>query len=120
MRVRLDGGFASPALFQDLERPASSMSSPWPRTRCWRPAPSRISRPLRAEVGDHPRDRDELSRDRAIRAKTWPHPRRTIIKAEVVWHAGREPRDNPRFVITNLRQTPAWIYTHVYCARGDS
>ena len=30
------------------------------------------------------------------------------------------PRDNPRFVITNLRQTPAWIYTHVYCARGDS
>ena len=30
------------------------------------------------------------------------------------------PRDNPRFVITNLRQTPEWIYTHVYCARGDS
>ena len=38
----------------------------------------------------------------------------------MVWHAGREPRDNPRFVITNLRQTPEWIYTHVYCARGDS
>ena len=37
-----------------------------------------------------------------------------------MWHAGREPRDNPRFVITNLRQTPAWIYTHVYSARGDS
>ena len=46
-------------------------------------------------------------------------PRRTIIKAEVVWHHGRVPRDNPR-VITNLRQTPEWIYTHVYCARGDS
>ncbi len=25
----------------------------------------------------------------------------------MVWHHGREPRDNPRFVITNLRQTPA-------------
>ena len=37
-----------------------------------------------------------------------------------MWHNGREPRDNPRFVITNLRQTPEWIYTHVYCARGDS
>ena len=37
-----------------------------------------------------------------------------------MWHQGREPRDNPRFVITNLRQTPEWIYTHVYCARGDS
>jgi len=47
-------------------------------------------------------------------------PRRTIIKAEVVWYHGREPRDNPRFVITNLRQTPEWIYTQVYCVRGDS
>jgi hypothetical protein len=56
----------------------------------------------------------------AYQAKTWPHPRRAVIKAEVVWHAGREPRDNPRFVITNLRQTPEWIYTHVYCARGDA
>ena len=30
-----------------------------------------------------------------------------------------EPRDNARFVITNLRQTPRWIYERVYCARGD-
>ena len=43
-----------------------------------------------------------------------------IIKADVVWHEGREPRDHPRFVITNLRQTPGWVDTHVYCARGDS
>ncbi len=38
----------------------------------------------------------------------------------MVWHHGREPRDNPRVVITNLRQTPAWIDTHVSGARGDS
>jgi hypothetical protein len=56
----------------------------------------------------------------AYQTRSWAAPRRTIIKAEVVWHDGREPRDNPRFVITNLRQTPEWIYTHVYCARGDS
>lgn len=58
--------------------------------------------------------------DAAYQAGSWTAPRRTIITAEVVWHHGREPRDNPRFVITNLRQTPEWIYTHVYCARGDS
>jgi hypothetical protein len=29
------------------------------------------------------------------------------------------PRDNPRFVITNLRQTPQWIYEEVYCQRGE-
>jgi len=37
-----------------------------------------------------------------------------------VWYHGREPRDDPRFVITNLRQTPEWIDTQVYCVRGDS
>ena len=52
-------------------------------------------------------------------AGTWPHERRVVIKAEVVRLAGREPRDNPRFVITNLRQTPRFVYERVYCARGD-
>ena len=45
--------------------------------------------------------------------------RRVVIKAEVVRLAGREPRDNPRFVVTNLRQTPRFIYEKIYCARGD-
>ena len=42
-----------------------------------------------------------------------------LIKAEVVRLGDREPRDNPRFVVTNLRQTPRFIYEKVYCARGD-
>ena len=52
-------------------------------------------------------------------AGTWPRERRVVIKAEVVQLAGREPQDNPRFVVTNLRQTPRFIYERVYCARGD-
>jgi hypothetical protein len=32
---------------------------------------------------------------------------------------GRDPKDNARFVVTNLRQTPRWAYERVYCARGD-
>jgi hypothetical protein len=42
-----------------------------------------------------------------------------IFKAEVVRLGERALRDNPRFVITNLPQTPQWIYEHVYCERGD-
>ncbi len=48
-------------------------------------------------------------------AGKWSHARRVVIKAEVVRLGDREPRDNPRFVVTNLRQTPRFIY----CARGD-
>ena len=40
-------------------------------------------------------------------------------QAEVVRLAGREPRDNPRFVVTNLGRPPRSLYEKVYCARGD-
>jgi Transposase DDE domain group 1 len=51
-------------------------------------------------------------------ARSWSHRRRMIIKAEVVRLPGRDPRCNPRFVVTNLRETPAAVYA-VYCQRGD-
>jgi Transposase DDE domain group 1 len=41
-----------------------------------------------------------------------------IIKAEVVRHPGREPKMNPRFVVTNLRGNPYRLYERVYCARA--
>jgi len=52
-------------------------------------------------------------------AGTWEHRRRVIIKAGVVRHPGREPKDNPRFVVTNLKQSPRHLYAAIYCARGD-
>ena len=52
-------------------------------------------------------------------AGKWSHARRVIIKAEVVRLGDREPRDNPRFVVTNMQQTPRFLYEKVYCARGD-
>ena len=33
--------------------------------------------------------------------------------------AGRAPQDNPRFVVTNLRHGPRFIYERIYCARGN-
>ena len=47
-----------------------------------------------------------------------PHERRVIVKAEVTAHFGRQPKDNPRFVVTNLKTTPRQVYEAVYCARG--
>jgi hypothetical protein len=51
--------------------------------------------------------------------KTWPWKRRVLYKAEVVRAADKEAKDNPRFVISNLKQRPQWIYEQVYCQRGD-
>src|SRR6266542_362095 len=52
-------------------------------------------------------------------AKTWKRRRRVIIKAEVVRHPGRDPKNNPRFVVTNLPCAPQTIYEQIYCQRGD-
>lgn len=47
-------------------------------------------------------------------AKSWDKSRRVIAKLE---HMSRGA--NPRFVVTNLHQTPKYLYEKVYCARGD-
>jgi hypothetical protein len=51
-------------------------------------------------------------------AQSWSHRRRVLIKGEVVRRPGCEPKCNARFVVTNLRETPAAVYA-VYCQRGD-
>jgi hypothetical protein len=40
------------------------------------------------------------------------------MKAEVTRLEGRSPRDNARFVVTNLRHSPANVY-EIYRERGD-
>jgi len=51
--------------------------------------------------------------------KSWPHSRRVIIKAEVTRYPSRTPRDNARFVITDLVGDPDYVYEKVYSRRGD-
>jgi hypothetical protein len=119
LRVRLDAGYATPEIFEHLEAAGVEYVVAMAGNAVLARYAEASLAPLRALVATT-HDTATTYAEAAYQARTWAMPRRTIIKAEVVWHDGREPRDNPRFVITNLRQTPEWIYTHVYCARGDS
>lgn len=119
LRVRLDAGFAAPEIFAHMEMAGVEYVVAMGNNAVLARHAEPYVAPLRPVVATT-HDTATTYGEAAYQAGTWPAPRRTIIKAEVVWHHGREPRDNPRFVITNLRQTPEWIYTHVYCARGDS
>ena len=117
--VRLDGGFATPAIFDFLDAEPGldyvvAMAKNAVLQRHAEPA-MEVARAQSAES-----DRTEhVYADSRYAAGTWGHERRVVIKAEVVRLGEREPRDNPRFVVTNLRQTPRFIYEKVYCARGD-
>lgn len=117
--VRLDGGFASPEIldFLDAERGVDyvvAMAENAVLTRLAEPA--MVEARARSEASGQT---EHVYTEARYAAKTWPHTRRVVIKAEVVRLAGREPRDNARFVITNRRQSPCFLYEEIYCARGD-
>ena len=97
--VRLDGGFATPEIFDVLDAEPGLDSSRWRKTRCWCGTPNR---PWRSRAARAKRAAEHVYTDVQYAAGTWAQARRVVIKAEVVQLAGRAPQDNPRFVVTNL------------------
>ena len=117
--VRLDGGFATPEIFDFLDAEPGldyvvAMGKNAVLQRHAEPAMA-VARAQSEASGRT----EHVYTDTRYAARTWSRERRVVIKAEVVRLKGREPRDNPRFVVTNLRQTPRFVYEKVYCARGD-
>jgi hypothetical protein len=118
LRVRLDGGFASAELFAFLEREGLEYVIAMAKNKVLQRRAARLmgtARRLSLESGETA----HLYSETRYAAGTWDQPRRVIIKAEVVRHPGREPKDNPRFVVTNLKHSPRHLYEAIYCARGD-
>ncbi len=116
-RVRLDGGFASAKLFTFLEREQVEYVVAMPSNRRLDKRAQRLmgrARVLSRQTGQTA----HLYGETWYAAHTWTGKRRVIIKAEVVRHPGRAPKNNPRFVVTNLVAPPAAVY-QVYCQRGD-
>ena len=118
-RVRLDAGFAAPEVFDFLDEQGDVD---------YAVAIGKNSI-LLGRAGKHMAQARRLSKasgetekvyaETFYATKTWPHRRRIIIKAEVTRHPGRDPKDNPRFVVTNMTQTPRWVYEEFYCQRGE-
>jgi hypothetical protein len=119
IRVRLDGGFANPQLLAFLDAEAGveyvvAMASNAVLNRKAEEA-MEIARLLAGLTDQTEHVYDEVR----YAAGSWKQDRRIIIKAEVVRADHKEPKDNPRFVITNMKQTPQWLYEEVYCQRGE-
>ena len=118
LQVRLDGGFACPEVLDFLDE----------QTRLGYVVAMAKNSVLKREAKSlmrYARRRSRKSKKTEhlfghcwYAAKTWPRKRRVVIKAEVVRLEDREPKDNPRFVITNLRAIPRAVYKR-YCQRGD-
>ena len=120
IRVRLDGGFAAPEVldFLDCEPKVEYLVNFAANAVLERKAESAMQRARRASESSQQTAHVYGACQYRTR-KTWPWKRRVIYKAEVVRAEGKKPKDNPRFVVTNMKQTPRWLYEKVYCQRGD-
>jgi hypothetical protein len=118
IRVRLDGGFATPSMLDFLEqqrvRYVVAMAE---NKRLKRRARRLMAQARRASKQSG--NSEQVFGETQYAARSWSHERRVVIKAEVVRLQGREPRDNARFVITNIGQGgPEHVYDF-YRGRGD-
>jgi hypothetical protein len=119
IRVRLDGGFAHPAVlaFLDAETRLEYVVAMAKNAVLKQIAATGMRRAR--QLSRHSGKTEHIYGEVRYAARTWPRPRRIIIKAEVVRAPDKDHKDNPRFVITNMKQSPQWIYERVYCQRGD-
>ncbi|MGH8110629.1 MAG: IS1380 family transposase [Rhodanobacteraceae bacterium] len=117
IRVRLDGGFAAPKLFDFLEDSRVEYVVAMAKNAVLMEQVADAMNTVRARSQTSGQTEHSYGELRYA-AGSWRAERRIIYKAEVVRLAGREPRDNARFVVTNLTRVPESVYARVYCQRA--
>jgi hypothetical protein len=117
LRVRLDGGFAAPEMFEFLEGERLEYVVAMGKNSVLAAKAEALMEQSRRHSATSGQT-EHVYGECHYAAKTWKRERRVVFKAEVVRLAGREPKDNPRFVITNLRYGPKRLYEQVYCQRA--
>lgn len=116
--VRLDGGFACGELFEFLEAQRGDYVVAMAKNKRLARRAERLMGTARRLSRRSGATAQVYSQTRYA-ARRWKRQRRVILKAEVVRHPGREPKMNPRFVVTNLKGLPRRLYEKVYCARAE-
>lgn len=118
LRIRLDAGFSGPELYEYFEAQGLEYVVCMGRNPVLDARAEPLLAPLREALAAGEMAQAAFG-ECAYRARSWNRARRVIIKADLAVHPGRKPKDNPRFLVTNLRGSARRIYEHIYCARGD-
>lgn len=116
--VRLDGGFATPELFEFLDAVDSDYVVAMAKNAVLE-RHAELDLIVARVLSEASGQTEHVDTDFRYTAGTWDRERRVVCKAEVVRLEGRAPRLNPRFVVTNLPGKAQRIYERVYCARGE-
>jgi hypothetical protein len=117
VRVRLDGGFAGPQMFDFLDAQRVEYTVAMAQNAVLAGHAEPLMREARARSEASGETEHEYGECRYA-ARSWGRERRVIFKAEVVRHPGRAPKDNPRFVVTNSPRVAQNVYEKIYCQRA--
>ena len=119
IQARLDGGYATPEIFEYLEQARIGYVIAMAKNAVL----NEIAEPLMEKArwdSYYSGDTEHHYGECRYAAESWDDiERRIVYKAEVVRHPGRDPKDNLRCLVTNLRNTPRVLYEKVYCYRGE-
>lgn len=117
--ARLDGAYATPKIFNLLER----LRLKYVVNMAKNPVLERLAK---NEMYRATWESRELQSTASVFGEAWysarswkGKTRRVVIKGEVTRLEGRQPRSNPRFVITNMKGTAESVY-RFYCGRGEA
>ena len=115
--VRLDGGFATPAILDALDELGVEYVVGMPKNDRLLDlaAPWRTHARFLSDTHEKP---IQFFGSFTYQARTWTAERRIVVKAEVTHLEGREPRENPRFVVTNSSRKSEAVYDF-YRGRGE-
>ena len=116
--VRVDAGFCAPEIIDYIEGEGLDYTLAFPGNSVLHAASAILMSEVRWTSGKSGATEHRYA-ETTYQAGTWPHERRVIFKAEVTQISGREARDNPRYVVTNMRGSARHVYENLYCRRGD-
>lgn len=117
--VRLDGGFATPELFEFFDIVGVDYVVAMAKNKVLERKVD-VDMIVARVLSDATNKTEHVYADFTYAAGTWDRERRVVCKAEVVRLEGREPKLNARFVVTNLPHTPKFVYERIYCMRGEA
>lgn len=118
LTARLDGGFAHPTMFTFLEAEGVEYVVAMASNVRLEKRVRRLMGKARLQSKASGQT-EHLYGETRYAARTWTRRRRVIMKAEVVRHPGRPPKNNPRFVVTNMTDDDPETLYRFYCQRGD-
>ncbi|MDI9611876.1 MAG: transposase [Acidobacteriota bacterium] len=101
IRVRLDGGFGTPDILDYLDEEGVEYIVGYASNSVLVSRARKVMDMMRA-LSVISNKTETIFSEFQYKAKPWPKPSRVVAKAEVVRFPGCDPRDNARYVVTQL------------------